>query len=173
MFNTLGTVVGEIADQYGFSADDASLFGAVFIIGGLVGSAAFGIWVELKKTYKLSVIIISLLSVLSMIGTSFSFLSGNSILVTVACFLVGASMIPIMAVGFELGVEVTHPIDESFSTGLLMSAGQLLGIVYTVFSSILITDHGKEGCWISEIIYIVSLFIAFALSFFIKEDLRR
>lgn len=39
-------------------------------------------------------------------------------------------MIPIMAVGFELGVEVTYPIDESYSTGLLMFSGQLFGIIY-------------------------------------------
>ena len=30
-------------------------------------------------------------------------------------------MIPIMIVGFELGVEITYPIGESMSTGLLMS----------------------------------------------------
>jgi hypothetical protein len=39
-------------------------------------------------------------------------------------------MIPIMVVGFELGVEVTYPIDESYSTGLLMCAGQIVGIIY-------------------------------------------
>jgi MFS transporter, FLVCR family, feline leukemia virus subgroup C receptor-related protein len=123
VFNTLGTVVGEIANRYGFSTDDASVFGAVFIIGGLVGSAAFGVWVEIKKVYKISVIVISLLSVGSMVGTSVAFTSGASWLVTLSCFIVGASMIPIMAVGFELGVEVTYPIDESYSTGLLMFAG--------------------------------------------------
>ncbi len=81
-------------------------------------------------------------------------------------------MIPIMAVGFELGVEVTYPIDESYSTGLLMFAGQLLGIIYTVISSILI-DNGKKGVIISEIIFIVSLILAFGFSFLIKEDLKR
>ena len=95
-----------------------------------MGSGVFGVWVELKKTYKLSVIIISLLSILSTIGTAFSFTSGSTGLVTFCCFVVGFSMIPIMAVGFELGVEVTFPIDESYSTGLLMFAGQALGIVY-------------------------------------------
>ncbi len=130
----MGTVIGEIAAEYDFKPvriikilifyqSDASLFGAVFIIGGLVGSAGFGIWVELKKTYKLSVIVISFLSVISTVGTAFSFLTGLSWLVTICCFVVGASMIPIMAVGFELGVEVTYPIDESYSTGLLMFAG--------------------------------------------------
>ncbi len=136
------------------------MFGAVFIIGGIVGSAGFGIWVELKKTYKLSVIIISILSVVSTVGTAFSFLTGLSWLVTLCCFVVGASMIPIMAVGFELGVEVTYPIDESYSTGLLMFAGQLLGIIFvrlfhvnsfpqTVISSVLISEYHKKGCIIS------------------------
>lgn len=99
------------------------MFGAVFIIGGLIGSAAFGVWVEIKKTYKLSVIIISALSIVSMVATGFSFISQKSGLVAFCCFVVGFSMIPIMAVGFELGVEVTYPIDESYSTGLLMFAG--------------------------------------------------
>jgi hypothetical protein len=67
-----------------------------------------------------------------MIGTAFSFLSGSAGLVAFCCFVIGASMIPIMAVGFELGVEVTYPIDESYSTGLLMFAGQFLGIIYVI-----------------------------------------
>jgi hypothetical protein len=39
------------------------------------------------------------------------------------CGLQGASMVPIMAVAFDYGVEITFPIGESFSTGLLMSSG--------------------------------------------------
>ena len=71
-FNTLGTVVGELAKEYGFTTDDASIFGAVFIVGGIIGSAAFGVWVECKKAYKLSIIIISVLSILSVVGLTFS-----------------------------------------------------------------------------------------------------
>jgi FLVCR family feline leukemia virus subgroup C receptor-related protein len=155
----------------------------VFIVGGIVGSAAFGVWVELKKTYKLSVIIISVLSVASTVATAFAFTSGSSGLVTASCFVIGFSMIPIMAVGFELGVEVTYPIDESYSTGLLMFAGQFLGIVYvsncnidiykTLISSILITKQGQHGCVVSQLIFVGSLFVSVVLSFFVKEDLRR
>eukprot|EP00347_Sterkiella_histriomuscorum_P021419 403334042 len=173
VFNTLGTVVGEIATQFDYSTDDASVFGAVFIVGGIIGSAVFGIWVEIKKTYKLSVIIICALSVASTVGVSASFYTGESWMPTLFCFIVGFCMIPIMAVGFELGVEVTYPIDESYSTGFLMFSGQLLGIVFTVISSQLINDYGKNGCLISEGMYVGSLLISFVLSFFIKEDLKR
>lgn len=99
-------------------------------MGGVVGSAVFGIWVEFKKTYKISIIIITILSALSTTGTLFSFIWGKVAVTALFCFLIGFSMIPIMAVGFELGVEVSYPIGESMSTGFLMSGGQLLGIVY-------------------------------------------
>lgn len=133
VFNTLGTIIGEISDRYGFTTvsnlycqllqDDAGLFGAVFIIGGIFGSAVFAIWVEIKKVYKLSVILISILSLLSTLACMFSFMSGLNWLTAICCFFVGFAMIPIMAVGFELGVECTFPIGESLSTGILMSAG--------------------------------------------------
>jgi len=116
VFNTLGTVVGEIANEYKFSSEAASIFGAVFIVGGIIGSACFGIWVEIKKTYKLSIIIISILSTVSTVGIAFSFMSGIVWITALLCFIIGFSMIPIMAVGFELEVEATFPIDESYST---------------------------------------------------------
>lgn len=99
------------------------MFGAVFIVGGIIGSAVFGVFVELKKKYKLSIIVITILSVLSTVAAIFSFISGKSWFTAICCFIIGFSMIPIMVVGFELGVEVTYPIDESYSTGLLMSFG--------------------------------------------------
>jgi len=115
--------VGEISNVYDYSTDNASLFGAVFILGGVIGSACFGIWVEIKKTYKISIIIISALSAVSTLGTLFSFIWHIVGVTALFCFFIGFSMIPIMAVGFELGVEVTYPIGESMSTGILMSGG--------------------------------------------------
>ena len=78
--------------------------------------------------------IISILSVLSITGTMFSFMWNIVAVTALFCLLIGFSMIPIMAVGFELGVEVTYPIGESMSTGFLMSGGQFLGIIYVIIS---------------------------------------
>ena len=39
------------------------------------------------------------------------------------CFALGGAMIPIMAVSFDFGVELSYPIGESYSTGLIISAG--------------------------------------------------
>ena len=95
----------------------------MFIIGGLFGSADFGIWVEKKKTFKLAVIIISIGSTISVTLLVASLISQYFILTTLICFIVGFFMIPIMPVGFEFGVELTHPIGEALPTGYLMSSG--------------------------------------------------
>ena len=40
----------------------------------------------------------------------------------VLCFFQGFVSVPISVVAFDFGVEITYPIGESFSTGLLMDA---------------------------------------------------
>lgn len=59
--------------------------------------------------------------VASVIGLLFSFLSGIAILTTICCFIVGFNMIPVMVIGFEFGVEITYPMGETMSSGVLMS----------------------------------------------------
>jgi hypothetical protein len=49
-------------------------------------------------------------------------------------------MVPVMAVAFDFGVELSYPIDESYSTGVIISTGQLFGIIYTVIASVLIDN---------------------------------
>jgi len=49
---------------------------------------------------------------------------------TVVCFFQGFVSIPISAVGFDFGVELTYPIGESFSNGILMMSVQIFGIIY-------------------------------------------
>jgi hypothetical protein len=121
------------------------MFGAVFIVGGVIGSAVYGTWVQIKKTYKLAMIVMSFLSsiykllsnsfiVLSVICLQFSFISESSAITTICCFIVGFNMIPVMVVGFELGVEITYPMGETMSSGVLMSTAQIFGIAYVIYS---------------------------------------
>ena len=86
VFNTLGTIINEATAQYGFTSDDASVFGALFIIGGIIGSVCFGIYVESTRKYKLAVGLISLFSTIFTIGTYFLISSGNTWLFSFMCF---------------------------------------------------------------------------------------
>lgn len=123
IMNTYGVAIGLIAANYDYSENAASLFGAVFITGGIIGAGVFGGIVETKKNYKTIVFVIGAFSAILPIGLIFGFLDGSVWMPTVGCLLVGFVLIPILPVGIDFGVEITHPIPESISSGLLMSGG--------------------------------------------------
>jgi len=41
-------------------------------------------------------------------------------------------MVPIMAIAFDYAVEMTYPIGQSYSTGMLISSGTIFGNTYTL-----------------------------------------
>lgn len=109
-FSTLGTVMGSIADQFDYTVNDISSFGAVFILGGIIGSALFGINVEKTQQYKRAVTMICILSCLATIGLLFAFPSDTVWLVNLGCFLEGFATVPIIAIAFDFGAELTYPV---------------------------------------------------------------
>lgn len=123
IMNTYGTAIGIVCAQYGYSEDNASLFGAVFIVGGIVGSGVFGGIVEVYKNYRVATIMICVATAITPIALLFSLKSGNVVLSSLSCFIVGFASVSILPVGIDFGVELTHPIPESISSGLLMSMG--------------------------------------------------
>lgn len=67
-FNALGTIIGQAATGFGYSITDASLFGALFIAGGIFGSVIFGVWVEKTRSYKHAMVTIAAFSTIFTLG---------------------------------------------------------------------------------------------------------
>ena len=173
VMNTLGTIIGIICAQYDFTDSQASLFGAVFIVGGILGSGVAGTIVELKKNYKVVTCVLSASTAVTPIGLLFAMKNQNVVWTTTWSLIVGSASISIIPVGIDFGVELTHPVAESISSGLLLSTGQLVGIVLTIVSSLLITYKGDAGVIWGWVIIITCAGAASLLSLFIKQDLRR
>ena len=64
-----------------------------------------------------------------------SFWTNNTTIVSIACFMTGFAMIAILPVGMDFGVELTHPVPEPVSSGLLMSSGAIFGIILIILGS--------------------------------------
>jgi hypothetical protein len=92
-------------------------------LGGIIGSGVFGTIVEIKKNYKIVTCIICLLTTITPIPLIFSFKAVNVPFSAINAFLVGFASVSILPVGIDFGVELTHPVAESISSGLLMSSG--------------------------------------------------
>ena len=143
--NTYGTIVGIIANKMGYTDANASVFGAVFIIGGIVGSGILGAFVEVTRKYKLALMIISSIAIcgpFALLGTLYA---GIVWPVCFAAFLLGFDL-AILPVGIDFGVETTFPTPEPISTGLLMSLSQVFGIVLVISCTALIGTYDKAGC---------------------------
>ena len=173
VFNTLGTVLGLISTDYGYTVDDGSNFGAMFIVGGIIGCVPFGIYCETTRKFKTAVTVICASASL-MVFLEYLFFGKKIVWLTyIMTFIQGFVSLPVMAVAFDFGVEITYPVGESFSTGLLMSAGQFFGIIYTVISSELLEHYNDKGGTYSFLFMSVAALIGTIFSFFVKNDLRR
>lgn len=84
-----------------------------------------------------------------------------------------------MSVAFDFGVEITYPIDASFSTGLLMNASQVVGISFILLTSMLLDNidpknaDSAQGASICFLILAGTSGLGFIASLFIVSDLRR
>jgi len=116
-FNGSSTIIGIIAPAVDYGNVAASMFGASFIVGGILGSFVFAVLLDKFKKFKLLLIIICAGSVIFTGLQILVFPLGNFLGIIVAFFM-GFFMFSVMCVGFDLGVELTYPIDESYSTGV-------------------------------------------------------
>lgn len=133
--------MGDVCDSFGFSVDNSSLFGALFIGGGILGSALFGVYVEITKQYKRALLGIGFFSVVFLI-LNLAFIESKSVITyAFICLGLGASTVPIMAISFDFGVELSYPIEESYSTGVIMSFGQFFGVIFTVTTGTLYQNY--------------------------------
>lgn len=75
-----------------------------------------------------------------------------------------------MLVGFELGIELTFPLEESTAAGILLSISQILGVLLTVF-----LGHFNQafGCFWSLISQIVILVLGTIITAFVPNKLKR
>ena len=104
----------------------------------------FGFVVQRTKKFKKALVIISIMSLLMTLANAYCLTTGNAGLVTATSFFMGFVLVPILPIGFELGVEITYPVDESYSAGMLMSIGQIIGFVFVRISKVTNIDYHMQ-----------------------------
>jgi FLVCR family MFS transporter 7 len=111
------------------------------IFGGLIGATVAGILIGLTKWYKEIAIggfTLAILSILWFIAVAW--IENVPVLVATPLCLFGIFGLSSLPVYMELGVEVTYPVAEATSSGLLWSAAQIFGILMVTISQVIATD---------------------------------
>lgn len=78
IFNTLGSIIGAISNDCGYTIAQGSSFGSLFVVGGILGCIPFTIWVEKKQAYKAAITTIATMSTLLVLIQIFVFPSKSN-----------------------------------------------------------------------------------------------
>lgn len=149
---------------------NAGRIGLTLVVAGMVGSIICGLWLDYTKTYKMTTLVVYILSFLGMVAFAFTLDLQNIYLVFFTAGVLGFFMTGYLPLGFEFGVEITYPESEGTSSGLLNAFAQIFGIIFTLIQGHLIKDfHPLAG----NLFLCAWIFLGILLTALIKSELKR
>lgn len=130
-FNIYGVVINEILDKYKITPNQTSILGIISNLSGLIGSVLISILIDKLRKYKKVFIIINCLSIVFHFAMTvlLEVTPDNAFIIAMILWTsVTICIIPIFTIGMDFVVELTYPVGESISGGVIMTFNQLSGI---------------------------------------------
>ncbi|XP_013999984.2 choline/ethanolamine transporter FLVCR1 [Salmo salar] len=149
---------------------NAGRIGLTLVVAGMVGSIICGLWLDHTKTYKMTTLIVYILSFIGMLVFTFTLDLNSIYLVFFTAGVLGFFMTGYLPLGFEFGVEITYPESEGTSSGLLNAFAQIFGIIFTLIQGRLTTDYNPLA---GNLFLCVWIFLGIFLTALIKSELKR
>ncbi|KAH3789896.1 solute carrier family 49 member A3-like [Dreissena polymorpha] len=141
LFTAFSSFFDQMLCPRGYSDTYAGMCGALMIGTGSLGAVAAGIYVDRTKRFEEVVKICWCLSCLFGIGfVQFARFRDQHVVVAVMVSLFGGFGFAIYPICMELAVEVTYPVAEATSAGLMIISGQIQGVIYMLAMQFMATD---------------------------------
>ncbi|BHF81537.1 Feline leukemia virus subgroup C receptor-related protein 2 [Sparganum proliferum] len=144
--------------------------GFTMVVAGVIGSIVAGVVLERTGQYRRVLIIFYVLSVLSFGFYVGSIYIGHISVIFFSIFLLGFFPAGCLPLGVEYAAEITYPVNEGVSSGILNMTAHLFGIFLTLVSTVLINRYNG---FVSNLFMLVIMVVATMPTFFLKDDLKR
>ena len=133
-FNAATTWIEDIVRPRGFTSAQAGWVGGVILAGGILGAIVLpALSDRLGKRVPFMLIALSG-AVPGLLGLALLESYG---LLLLSAFVFGFFLLSSGPIGFQYAAEITHPVPEGTSNGLLLLAGQVSGILFIVGMDVL------------------------------------
>jgi MFS family permease len=163
IFNTITTYIEGIVIPKGYDEDFAGILGGIMLLGGIIGCIIMSALSDKFRKRKILIIISLLIATVSLF--TITFIEDALMLITFG-FLLGFGLLSAGPVGLEFAVDLTKPVPEVSSNGMLMMIGQIGGILFIL----LLEDVKVNGnYWPALLIQAILILIALIITFMIKE----
>jgi cyanate permease len=166
-FNAVTTWIENILGPRGFSPAQAGIAGGMMIAGGITGALIIPILSDRYQRRTPFIIIALIGATLGLIGLTFT--HSYSVLLTASAVL-GFFLLSSGPIGFQYGAEITYPVSEGTSNGLLLLVGQISGIAL-IFGMDFFKSPGNGSMTKPLIILIAGMIFCVAVSLLLKESL--
>jgi len=139
VFNGLSTWVEEIVRPRGFSSTDAGNLGALLLLGGLIGAVVLSALSD-RAGRRVPYLVLALVAAgPALLGVA---LAGSRLGLFAAAFVLGFFMTAAMPIGMQYSAEITAPLPEGTSNGLIQLAGQA-SVVFVLLMALTRTSSGS------------------------------
>ena len=175
MMNSVLTIIETWVGTAGYGSDSAGSFGAAFIAGGLIAAAGAAPALDRTRDYRGAVRITFGVAALAAVGLVAALRPGRFGALCAAYALLGAAVLPLMPIVFDAVAARTFPVPEDLSTGGLMAAGQLWGILYILLMGWLLERRPTAtgfGAPVNLVFVCVMVSSALGAAFFAGGDRR-
>jgi MFS family permease len=127
VFNAVTTWIENIVRPRGFSVTQAGAAGGIMIAGGILGALILPLLSD-RTGKRIPFLILGLGG--SILGLAGVIVATRYTLLLASAAAFGFFLLSAGPVGFQYGAEVTSPEPEGTSNGLLLTAGQISGILF-------------------------------------------
>ncbi len=139
VFNGLSTWVEEIVRPRGFSTTDAGNLGALLLLGGLIGAVALSALSDRSGRRVPYLVVSMVVSGPALLGVA---LADSRLGLFAAAFVLGFFMTAAMPIGMQYSAEITAPVPEGTSNGLIQLAGQA-SVLFVLLMALTRTSSGS------------------------------
>jgi sugar phosphate permease len=169
IFNGVATWIEQIlSDRFAAAFVIAGLVGAVMIVGGIIGAVIIPALSDRFRRRKPFI----LLSLGMAVPLTFVLAYHPDLnVLLVASFLLGFFLMPSLPLGLQAGAELTAPVPEGTSAGVLMIFGQLGGIVLILAMDAVSSAFGLFF-WAMVMLVVLNV-IALLVAFLLRETARK
>lgn len=152
VFNAILSEIDVIFATITSPAEASGLIGGITIFGGILGA---GILSTISDAIKKRVIFLQVAMVIATIFTVLLISSNSFTIVAIIAFIYGFFLVSGLPIGLVYAAEITYPVTEEASNGLMLTMGQVSGLLFLVLFILPVVD----------VMYIFALFFLISAGF--------
>ncbi|CDW54237.1 feline leukemia virus subgroup C [Trichuris trichiura] len=157
LFNTYGLNVGafyavstllnqSLLPSFPNEQSKIGLLGFLIVISGMIGSIICGWWLDRTKNFRFVVTSICIISLLGMAAYIISIELGVLWVVFLSATILGFALTGYLPLGLEYAAEVTFPVSEAMTSGMLNASAQIYGVAITLIAGLVLQKASVLAC---------------------------